>query len=91
MAKLFRINGTEETVQPENGVSFTCDELQSFVGNYFELVPLKNNKMMVCNEDGKLLNLSVNVKATSLAWQNGFTSQDFLVGDVLYCEENEVE
>ena len=46
----------------------TCDieneleAMQEIVGGYIEVVPLKNNYLIVCNEEGKLMGLEPNVR-----------------------------
>ena len=64
-------------------------ELNAIVGGSLEHVPLWNDYMgmdcaVYCNEEGKLHNMPVNVRATVLWYQhNGRRLDDVLVGDVV--------
>jgi hypothetical protein len=49
--------------------SFTLPFMQKAVGGYIELVSLRLADMFI-NEEGKLQDLPVNVRATHLAWHN---------------------
>lgn len=75
---------TVTEVHPLNGRDFSLDELNGFVGGHIELVTLRDC-YIVCNEEGKLEDLPVNIKATHF-WR-GLLPEcgDFLVGDVLIC------
>lgn len=59
--------------------------LQQIVGGYIEVLPLSNEILMVCNEEGKLKDLPVNFKLNI----NGHT--DFIVGNVLFVGRNDVD
>ena len=87
MATLIKTNGEELNVSPKNEKDFSLDELQKFVGGLIEVVRTKDNKIMVINEEGKVNELPINDKATDLYRYNEF---DFIVGDVLICNENEI-
>ena len=75
MATIYRPDGTSQQVQPANGRSFQLDELQRIVGEgteygrgYIEIVPCKDKKhILVLNEEGKLLGLPINARASELA------------------------
>lgn len=94
MATLFKVrqvnhNCTEATleeVKPENGTDFKLKELQEFVGGYIEVVPLGNGKIMVVNEEGRLLNLPPNWAVTTR-----YGLSDLIVGNALVCEDGEVK
>ena len=77
---------TQEDVEPENGTDFTLDELQEFVGGYIEIVHLHDGKIMVVNEEGRLLNLPPNWMATDL---HGLP--ELIVGNALVCEDSQVK
>lgn len=80
-AILFTQDGTVMSVKPKDEY-FTLKELQSLVGGLIELYPLRvNNHLVVCNEEGMILNLRLNSifrKYTNIS----------LVGDVLLCPES---
>lgn len=74
---IYRTDGTEEkkefTGQP------TLEELQHQVDGYIEYIrlpPGNSHKKMVANEEGQLLGLPVNEKASQIAGQ-------MIVGDVV--------
>ena len=75
MATIYRPDGTSQEVQPTNRRSFLLDELQRLVGEgtptgrgYIEIVPCKDRKhILVLNEEGKLLGLPINARASELA------------------------
>ena len=71
--------------------SITFEEIQDIVGGYIEIVPKfttygKDAKCLVfCNEDGRVLGLPKNDRATAawgISWE-GWTPQHFLVGTVV--------
>lgn len=90
MAKIIKASGEEIETSPMNGNDFKLEELQSIVGGYIEIVWLPNDKIMVINEEGKLMELPLNVKATGI-YYNAFGYEDLIVGDVLLCDSNQVE
>jgi len=67
-SKLYMPDGSSRVVTPANGVHWTLEELQGFVGGYIEVVRTTDLKFMVVNEEGKLphLNLPYNRAATEL-------------------------
>ena len=87
MATLIKANGEETNVLPKNKTDFKLDEMQNYVGGFIETVRTKDNKIMVINEEGKINELPMNEKATDLYVHSNF---DFIVGDVLICNENEI-
>jgi hypothetical protein len=91
MAKIYKINGETEDVTPKNRKSFSLEELQSFVGGYIEMVYLKDKKIMIVNEEGKLNGLPANVKATEIFDENFPDSFDVIVGDVLITEKKYIK
>lgn len=64
----------------------TLKFLQESVGGYIQIVPLGDSgKSMVMNEEGKLMSLPINEKATALfRHHNG--GQDYIVGDAIVLE-----
>ena|SRR5256885_2277434 len=67
MATIYRADGTTKEVQPENGTDFNLKEVQAIVGGYVEVIKLKDKRIMIINEEGKLTNLPRNEEATKLA------------------------
>lgn len=90
MAKLIKVNGETEEVSPKNGTSFELEELQKMVGGLIQILATDENLLFVMNEEGKVLGLPANHKATEI-FQKEFKTSDFLVGDVLICNDNEIE
>ena len=87
MATLIKSNGEEINVFPNNKRDFQLDELQKFVGGLVEIVRTKDNQIMIINEEGEINDLPVNHKATEIYQYNEY---DFIAGDVLICQENEI-
>ena len=88
MATLIKSNGEEENVLPNNKRDFQLDELQKYVGGLIEIVKTKDGRTMVINEEGKINELPINQKATALYQYNEF---DFIIGDVVICDSNEID
>lgn len=62
-------DGTERTIHPGQGGKFSLSELQAAVGGLIEIVPMKRGNghaTMYVNEEGKLLHLPPNARATEL-------------------------
>lgn len=89
MAKIYRTNGDVENVEPKNGTDFQLEELSAIVGGYIECLNFTDGSLLVCNEEGKLMNLPYNERATDLVRKNGYN--DYIVGDVLICNTGEVK
>lgn len=90
MAEIIRINGSRQNVRPANGVAFTLEEMQAVVGGYIEFVGLNETDTMVLNEEGKLENLPFNIEATKVFRSYYPDSNDFIVGNVLICNNNQI-
>jgi hypothetical protein len=86
MAEWIKVNGDITTVEPKNGTDFKLDELQKYVDGRIEIVPTKDGRIIVLDEEGKLKDKDANIKATDL-----FGRHDYIVGDVLVCDDGEVE
>lgn len=93
MAKIYKASGEVVNVSPKNGKDFKLEELQEIVGGFIEVVTLSDNKIMVVNEEGKIEGLPKNHKATEILNANTdpmFEFIDYIVGDALICNGNEV-
>jgi hypothetical protein len=90
MSTWIQADGTIEEVQPNNGSTYSLKELHAFVGGYIELVYLPDGRLMVLNEEGKMNDLPFNSLATAL-YNPHSAFQDYIVGDVLVCQQNEIE
>lgn len=92
MAKLIKTSGEVVEVRPSNGKAFSLQELKDFVGGWIECLPCPNNlATIVCNEEGKLLDLPYNPIATEFMNVSFGNTRDYLVGDVLIAEDGEIE
>ena len=67
MARHIKSNDVVTEVTPQNGKSFSLQELQGFVGGYIELVRLPGKQFMVVNEEGLLKDLPSNFGASLIA------------------------
>lgn len=89
MALLYKKDKISE-VKQKNGKTFSARELQDYVGGYFELVQLLCDVIMVCDEEGLLKKNYTNINALQYAQLLGY-QYDYLVGDVLFVNKNEIE
>tara|TARA_R110002051_G_scaffold325794_1_gene431364 strand:+ start:2127 stop:2417 length:291 start_codon:yes stop_codon:yes gene_type:complete len=77
--KLIPPDGEEKIVKVD--IDHQLEELQALVKGYIELVPCtETGKLMIINEEGKLLNLPLNIMATKLMEYKGC---DFICGNAL--------
>lgn len=72
----------EREVQPKNGKKFTLQEWQSYVGGYVQVVQTNDGSAVLMDEDGKLKDRPVNLRATALLF-GIIALADQVVGDVL--------
>lgn len=86
---IYKTNGEVIETSPKNGTDYTFEELKEIVGGYIEIIHLTNNKIMVINDEGKLINLSHNENATIL-YRLCLDTTDFIVGDALVCHTNRI-
>ena len=83
-------DGTARALEPAKGACFTLVELQTLVGGYIQAVPIGAGRYLVCNEDGKRLELPVNQAATRMLHAAGGMPDDFVVGEVLIATHAEM-
>lgn len=89
MATLYKTNGESKQISPKNGTDFQLEELQEIVGEYIDVIGL-GDEIMVFNDEGKLIGLPLNKEATVL-FHRHYDTDDFIVGDVLICKDNEID
>ncbi len=91
MAKIYKANGEVLDIEPKNGKNFELKESQAIVGGLIEVIELDDPEMslMVINEEGKLMDLDLNEKATAIFRKNYITS-DYIVGDAIICKSSEI-
>ena len=76
---LIKTDGTTQEVEfPREG---GLDEMQGFVGGLIEFVALPKGDLII-NEEGKLIGLEQNPRATGLA-QGSIMPGDFIAGDAI--------
>ena len=94
MGKIYKTDGKVIATEPKNGKDYKLQELKDVVGGYIEIVPLCGGYIMVVNEEGKIHHLPYNQNATTIlrrmAMHDGFRN-DYICGDVLVCEKNQVQ
>ncbi|MCM1302198.1 MAG: DUF3846 domain-containing protein [Alistipes senegalensis] len=90
MAKIIKTDGTSKEVLPTNGTDFTLEEMQAIVDGDIELVYLNDTEIMVVNEEGKIDGLDYNRAATLVFRKNYPDSDDYIVGDVLVCDNEQI-
>lgn len=83
-AEIIKTSGERISVKPENGTDFELHEMQTIVGGWIEVVYLRDGRIMVVNEEGKVNRLEPNIVATNLLLAQG--GWDMVVGDVLVCD-----
>src|SRR5436190_10613615 len=66
MAHVVYPGGRQEERHPANGRDFQLKELQEIVEGHIEIVPTKDGRILVCNDESKLLGLPRNDQATAL-------------------------
>ena len=86
MATLYKTNGDKVYITPKNKKKFTLRELQNYVGGFVAQFKAGEGHVLVVNEDGRLLDLQHNRRASELAKQFGYVP---IVGDAVYCTEEE--
>lgn len=87
---IMRANGTTEPApKPKNGTDYSLKELQEIVGGLIQIVNLKDDLIMVVNEEGLLIGLKKNQNATALAILS--EAAELIVGDVLVCHTDMVK
>jgi hypothetical protein len=87
--EVIRVDGTREEYLPANGHHYTLVEMKKAIGGgYIQIVPTKDSRLMVLDEEGKLKGFPVNAVATALY---AYGDQDPIVGDVLVCDQETID
>ena len=101
MATYYKTDGSVEEVKPKNGKAFSYQELSDFVklddnNHMVEIVPMPSGKFMVVNEEGKLIGLPKNEKATEV-WKAEYpigkypiNNDELIVGNALIATDDEI-
>lgn len=90
MAYIIKTTGEAIETQPKNGTDFSLEELQTIVGGYIEVISLHDGRLIVCDEQGKCKGKDRNHTATDI-FHSVFRNNDFMVGDVLVCREDQIK
>lgn len=86
-----KVDGTIIDMKPSKSDKFKLLELQGMVNGMIELINLSKHKVyMVINEEGKLLDLPINKMATTLFYEEFGKNDDYIVGDVVLIQYNEI-
>lgn len=82
MAYKLKVDGSTEPC----GTSLK--ELQEAVGGLIEILDARDGNLIICNEEGKLMDLQINQLATDL-----YVNGDYvvIVGDVVIAEPDEID
>ena len=88
-AKIIYTDKEAEDYTPKNGKAFELDELQGIVDGNFEIVRLKDGRIIVIDEDGKSKDKAVNIPATNILRRDHFTT-DYIVGTAIVCDADMV-
>ena len=90
MAILYKADGKQETVTPANSKKFTLKEMQGYVGGDIQMIQVPMEGRLIMNEEGRLKGLSLNEEGTRLGRLAGIAPDSFVVGDVLFCDNDEM-
>ena len=89
-AKIIYTDKEDEYYTPKNGNTFELDELQGIVDGNFEIVRLRDGRIIIVDEDGKLKNKAVNIPATNILRRDHYTT-DYIVGTAIVCDSDMVD
>lgn len=91
MAKIIKTTGEVIEVAPKNGTDFSLEELQTIVGGWIEIVNPRDGRLLCLDEEGKLKGKEHNHVATDIYHQAFPQCKGFIVGDVLLCNEDQID
>lgn len=92
MAKVITVDQKVTEVEPENGTDFTYEELCKHTkSEMVQMVVLQDGRYMWMDENGKLEGKVSNSLATTLLKEAGGIPWDYVAGDVLICERDQVK
>ena len=89
-AKIIYTDKEAEDYTPKNGKTFELDELQGIVDGNFEIVRLRDGRMIIVDEEGKSKGKAVNIPATNILRRDHFTT-DYIVGTAIVCDAEMIE
>lgn len=89
MRKIIYANGSEKDIPGEE--PFKLEFLQKTVGGYIQIIDLQvPGQIMIMDEEGKIKEKPVNLRATGIARGSIFPS-DYVAGDVIVCGRGDVK
>lgn len=92
MAQIIKTTGEVIEVAPKNGTDFSLEELKTIVDGWIEIVNLRDGRLLCLDEEGKLKCKERNHVATDIYHQAlPLCRKDFIVGDVLLCNEDQID
>ena len=92
MAQIIKTTGEVIEVAPKNGTDFSLEELKAIVDGWIEIVNLRDGRLLCLDEEGKLKGKERNHVATDIYHQAlPLCRKDFIVGDVLLCNEDQID
>ena len=77
-----KVYGFTEKTYGVMEIENTLDAWQQFVGGGIQAVPIAENLMLICNEDGKLINLD-----RRCVWLQDGIVVDIIFGDCFVCRQ----
>ena len=89
-AKIIYTDKEAEDYTPKNGKTFELDELQGIVDGNFEIVRLRDGRMIIVDEDGKSKDKAVNIPATNILRRDHYTT-DYIVGTAIVCDADMID
>ena len=89
-AKIIYTDKEAEDYTPKNGKTFELDELQGIVDGNFEIVRLRDGRIIIVDEDGKSKDKAVNIPATNIMRRDHYTT-DYIVGTAIVCDADMIE
>lgn len=82
-------DGREEKVSPVNGNDFSLEEVQKIVGGLIQVIGLSDGNILIGNDEGKLIGLPDNPKATEIAHKHkALFPHDYMVGNIIMCSSD---
>lgn len=90
MGTIIKTDGSEQQVRPENGWRYELEELKKILGGCAATITLHDGRVMVINPY-HALKYHINWQATEIASEaDVLDGVEFIFGDVLICNEEEV-
>ena len=83
---LVSVDGSITEISPINGKEFELEEVQRKVEGYIQIVQLNEDRIMIVNENGKIVGLRYNFIATGIAEMfHALWAGDYICGEAIVC------